>query len=496
MTASSARPADQLKAALRDKQLLLLLDNFEQVLAAAPLVAELLAAAPRLKVLVTSRAALHLSRRAGVRGAAAGAAADPTATLTTGSGRSSASCRSTRRWRCSSQRAQAAQAGFRGDGRERAGGGGDLRAAGRAAAGDRAGGGADQAVLARGAAGAAGASRLALLTGGARDLPARQQTIRSTIDWSYDLLNADEQPLFRRLGVFVGGCTLEAAEAVCGSRSRELGVDGCRMDPPTPISNCQPPSWKGLASLVDHSLLVVLEPVEGEPRYGMLETLREYALERLRAAGEEIDVRRRHAAFFAAWVEQVRPSLRGDNLITSERLGASWATSARCAGLEPRTHRRGYALWSPAVWDYVRALVAAAIPPKALLLRSARWHVHQHSARISWRRGSTTPPRGCRNIPFATRRASNCSSAAWHWRGSTADRPLQAEVLRHLGEATNLTMISRRPSCSSRRVLRISREINDAEQEGWTTFGLGNVAARRGDRMRRSAATSIAWPSL
>src|SRR5437763_7831583 len=106
--------------------------------------------------------------------------------------------------------------------------------------------------------------RLQLLTGGALDLPARQQTLRKTIDWSHDLLNEVEQKLFRRLAVFVGGCTLEAAEAVCNTR-RDLGID----------------PFEGLSSLVDKNLIQRSERAESEARFTMLETIREYALERL-----------------------------------------------------------------------------------------------------------------------------------------------------------------------------------------------------------------------
>jgi predicted ATPase len=99
------------------------------------------------------------------------------------------------------------------------------------------------------------ASQLQLLTGGARDLPLRQQTLRAAIDWSYDLLNSAEQKLFRRLSVFVGGCTLEGAEAVCDTKA-DLGVD--LLD--------------GMSSLVDKSLVQQVEPVTGESRFVMLHT--------------------------------------------------------------------------------------------------------------------------------------------------------------------------------------------------------------------------------
>jgi tetratricopeptide (TPR) repeat protein len=141
-------------------------------------------------------------------------------------------------------------------------------------------------------------NRLALLTGGPRDLPARQQTLRNTIDWSYNLLNEEEQTLFRRLGVFVGGCTLEAAEAICGGW--ELGDGRWGLDPPapTPISQLPTPVLDGLASLVDKSLLKQVDGPDGEARFVMLETVREYALERLEESGEIAALRRRHAEYF------------------------------------------------------------------------------------------------------------------------------------------------------------------------------------------------------
>ena len=124
-------------------------------------------------------------------------------------------------------------------------------------------------------------NRLKLLTGGARDLPTRQQTLRGTIDWSYNLLDANEQRLFARLGVFVGGWTVEAAEAVCNADG-DLGLD----------------VLDGLQSLLDKSLLRQVEGADGEPRFTMLETIREYALERLAASGEAEAVQRQHTAYY------------------------------------------------------------------------------------------------------------------------------------------------------------------------------------------------------
>ncbi|MFC3834078.1 LuxR C-terminal-related transcriptional regulator [Deinococcus rufus] len=135
-------------------------------------------------------------------------------------------------------------------------------------------------------------NRLALLQGGARDLPSRQQTLRAAIDWSFDLLAPPEQRLFARLGVFVGGWSLEAAEAVCN-------VDG-----DTDV-------LEGLASLSEKSLI---QRSEGEEaRYGMLETLGEYARERLAASGELASMRRRHMTYALARLDLIGSALQGDN---------------------------------------------------------------------------------------------------------------------------------------------------------------------------------------
>jgi predicted ATPase len=128
---------------------------------------------------------------------------------------------------------------------------------------------------------------LEVLTGGARDLPERQQTLRQTIKWSYDLLSSSERKLFRRLSVFAGGCTLEGAEAACNA-TEDLGVD----------------VLDGIAALVDNSLLVQRASDDGEPRFVMLETFREYGRERLLEYGEAADTERAHAAYMLVIAEE------------------------------------------------------------------------------------------------------------------------------------------------------------------------------------------------
>src|SRR5207253_4759991 len=126
-----------------------------------------------------------------------------------------------------------------------------------------------------------------LLTGGARDLPTRQQTLRNTVDWSHGLLNGAEQTLFRRLSVFTGGCTLESVEAVCDTKG-DLGLD----------------VLDGMASMVDKSLVQQVEQVDKEARFFMLSTIREYALERLAESDDESATRRAHAAYYLVLAEE------------------------------------------------------------------------------------------------------------------------------------------------------------------------------------------------
>jgi predicted ATPase len=136
--------------------------------------------------------------------------------------------------------------------------------------------------------------RSEVLVGGARDAPGRHKTLRGTLQWSYELLSEPEQRLFRQLGVFAGGCTLEAAQAVSNVSE---GQEGELLE--------------GLGALIDKSLLRGEEGIGGEPRFWMLETIREYAAEQLAASGDDEQGRARHAAFFAALGVRAESGLHG-----------------------------------------------------------------------------------------------------------------------------------------------------------------------------------------
>ncbi len=287
--------ADRLAAALRGRAPLLVLDNLEQVPAAAPRLAALLAACPGLTVLATSRAPLRVS---GERTLGVPPLALPARPGGTGGPSPLEEVAGTEAVRLFVERAQAARSGFA------------LTAANAAAVAEicarldglplaielaaaRAGALPPAALLAR------LERRLPLLTGGNRDSPARLRTMRDAIGWSHDLLDEDERALFRRLAVFAGGFDLAATEAVADPDGG-LGLAG--LD--------------GVAALTDASLLRWEEGPGGEPRYRMLETVREFGLERLAATGEAEPVRRRHAAHFLglaerAEAEQYGPAMRG-----------------------------------------------------------------------------------------------------------------------------------------------------------------------------------------
>jgi DNA-binding CsgD family transcriptional regulator/tetratricopeptide (TPR) repeat protein len=193
--------------------------------------------------------------------------------------------------------------------------------------------------------------RLQVLTGGPRDLPARQQTLRNTLDWSYRLLSADEQRLFRCLAVFSGGCTLDAAEAICtvvDDDSQDAGaILRAQPEDSAPIDVLD-----SVAALIDSSFVRQVEHDGREPRLVMLETIREYGLERLAASGEMEFLARQHAAYFLELAEEAEPKLMGaeqgrwlnrlelerDNL----RVALRWALCRE----EPTTALRlGGALW-------------------------------------------------------------------------------------------------------------------------------------------------------
>jgi predicted ATPase/class 3 adenylate cyclase len=288
----SGRPLlDLLVERLRDRRMLLVLDNFEQVLDAAAVVDDLLRRCPTLSILVTSRAPLQLR----------GEHEYPVPPLVLPEAGRPVTPSGLSQYEAVAlfiERATAIRPDFAVT---------NANAPAVAAICARLDGVplaielaaarirllAPEALLAR-----LGHS-LDILTGGPRDLPARQQTLRSAIAWSYDLLRPPEQRLYRRLGVFVGGFTLEAAEAVCDPDG-DLGID----------------ALDGVSALVDASLVRQDHSVGAEPRFTMLETIREYALEQLDASGEASRAHLRHREYFVTFAERAAPELRGRQATT------------------------------------------------------------------------------------------------------------------------------------------------------------------------------------
>ena len=289
LNTSGGQLITDVKAYLRARRLVLVLDNFEQVMAAAPLVAELLGAAPGVVALVTSRMVLRLSGEHEFP-------VPPLPVPPIGEGVEPAEIRRCASVRLFVQRAQAASAGF-----ELTMGNAEAvaeicrRLDGLPLAIELAAARVrllpPQALLAR------LDDRMGLLTGGARDLPERQRTLRTTLDWSFDLLSGSERALFARLGVFAGTFDLPAVEAVCAADNPQgRGQSGYVMDT--------------LGSLVDSSL-VRPQTRGGEPRFGLLETIREYALDRLRDRADWREAHDRHTAYFLALAEPGPAELQG-----------------------------------------------------------------------------------------------------------------------------------------------------------------------------------------
>jgi predicted ATPase/class 3 adenylate cyclase len=313
-------PMESVTEHVRRRKMLLILDNFEQVTDAAPRVSELLAAAPDLKVLATSRSGLRLY----------GEREYPVPPLGVPDPSHPGSPESLSQYEAVAlfiERAVAVKPGFavtnenapavaeisaRLDGLPLAI---ELAAA-------RINVLTPQAMLTR------LGNRLALLSGGLRDRPERQQTLRGAIDWSYELLDEGERALFRRLAVFSGGARLDAIESVCPGE--DLGID----------------ILDGLTSLIDKSLLRQVSDPDGEPRFLMLGTIREYANERLEESGNAQALHRSHAEHYTALATQAAPELMGDDKRTwldwleadrdNLRAAADWAVEHEDAPLALR----------------------------------------------------------------------------------------------------------------------------------------------------------------
>jgi len=304
--------AEALEQYLRERQQLLLLDNFERLLEAGPPLARLLSDCPRLKVLVTSSGVLRLQGEHKYE--------VPTLTLPPAGYRPSLEMDRYEGIHLFAERARAARSEFRIttknapavielcrrlDGLPLA----IELAAARVSLLP------SEAMLAR------LGNKLALLTGGARDLPDRQRTLRATLDWSYGLLN-EERLLFARLAVFVGGWTLEGSETVC-----DVGDEVAVL--------------QQISALVDKSLVQQRGSIQHEPRFTMLETVREYALERLEESGELERLRRRHASYFLELAEEEERASRGP------------------------CRERGWTGWRPSTTIYV-PLWSGALLPRAI----------------------------------------------------------------------------------------------------------------------------------
>jgi predicted ATPase/DNA-binding NarL/FixJ family response regulator len=271
---------------LHSRQLLLILDNFEQVLAAAPLLAELMTNCPMLKLLVTSRELLGIRQER----------VYPVVSLDLPNLRELPGTQSLSQYAAIAlfvQRTQAVKSDFR------------LTEANASIvaeictrldglplaielAATRMRLLSPQQLLVR------LEKRLHVLTGGSRDLPARQQTLRSTIQWSYDLLNAEEQRLFRRMAIFVGGCSIEAVESVSENIILAIGEEPLNV-----LDAC--------ISLLDKQLIQQRQQFDGDSRLCMLETIREFALECLYTNEEAELAGESHAKYYQAFVEKSAP---------------------------------------------------------------------------------------------------------------------------------------------------------------------------------------------
>ena len=499
--------ADSLQEYLRGKSLLLVLDNFEQVVAAAPLVAQLLAGCNELKILITSREALRISGEYEYP-----VPPLPLPNLSQLSSRASLS--EFAAVELFVQRAKAVKPDFqltdetaavvaemchRLDGLPLAI---ELAAARIRVFSPRA-------MLDR------LQNRLEFLSGGGRDLPARQQTLRNTIVWSYDLLNAEEQRLFRRLSVFTRGCMLDAVEALAENPLDRVSI----------VSE--------LGSLLDKSLLRQIDDPHGEPRFVMLELLREFGSEQLAVSGEQEQIRRWHAKFFLSLAEQAESKMESaeqldwvnrmeqehDNL----RAALHWSVTAEAASdiclrlattLALFWEVRGY--FSEGRERLLAVLATKAsherTPARAQLLARAAELAYRQSdypATIAFAEESLEICRHTgdqRGVASALIKLGNAATETGDYQAASEYLEESLEVWRALGDKhgtarvlISLGWVALRagdyPLAKERleEALSISRELGDTRSIGFELSGLGEVALRLGDYGR---ATQLLEESL
>lgn len=444
---------ERVKEALRTREHLLILDNFEQVLAGAPLVSELLRAVPTLKIVVTSRSPLHVSGEHEF-------SVPPLALPDRNTPLPPAELARLPVVALFIERAQAVKPDFR-------------LAAENAAAVAEICVGLDGLPLAVELAAARIkvlspqtiaprlAHRLAFLTGGPRDLPARQQTLRSLLDWSYDLVDPAYQPLFARLAVFVDGGTLVAIESICvvnGEGTIEL------LD--------------GLAALVDASLLQQVDDGSGEVRFLMLATIREYAWELLEHSREHDRIRQQHMHYYLSLAEAAAVALQRvhhrqwldrlerdhDNL----RAALQWAVDHQQAEILAR--------FVAALWQF--------------------WHVHSHRREAYRWVEAALAQRPSLPLPIRARalygagwlaydRREYQQAAAYFEESLAVSRALDdrlgvSEVLRGLGEVALSQADVARAQALFDESLTLSSALGNSSGRAWSLHHLGRIALEQG----------------
>lgn len=458
-----------LQAALRDRRLLLVLDNFEHLPAAASPVGELLAACPRLTVLATSRAPLHvygeheyplrplaLPDLARLAEPEALARVPAVALLVE-------RARAVRPdFRLTVENAPPlAEVCVRLDG---------LPLALELAA-------ARLKLLSPNALLAWLGSRLDLFAGGARDRPARHQTLRAALAWSHDLLSAGEQRLLRRLAVFAGGWTVAAAEAVCA-----IGTGEERGDGGLPSA---PPVFDRLAALVDQSLLRETDQPDGEPRYTMLETIREYGLEQLEASGEGPATRRRHADYYLGLLEAAEPEFRRAEQTTwlerfegdfdNIRAALAWSHQEAGQGRADAAHRALMAATTFAwLWSF-RGHFSEARRWLEWILAASGDAPTPARARALNAAGFQAFSQGEHGRAFALHEAALLASRAM------ADEPSAADALRGMGMAARHQGEVERAAALLEESLALYRTLGDSWGVGLALRPLSLVAQDRGD---------------